>query len=178
VTSINQIWPRIDIGPVPGLERISVRTGWEDDMLLVHECSDLQPLDFSVENLAISVVQKNPSGNLILAGSDHLFMEVLGRQFRVSSTSFFQVNTLQATAMVKHIMAYPPLNDAMMVVDVYCGVGLFSAFLASKAKQLVGIELSSVACDDFTNNLDEFENVSLYEALWKMSCAASNSIPM
>jgi 23S rRNA (uracil1939-C5)-methyltransferase len=133
-------------------------------MLLVHECSDLQPLDFSVENLAISVVQKNPSGNLILAGSDHLFMEVLGRQFWVSSTSFFQVNTLQATAMGKHIMAYPPLNDAIMVVDVYCGVGLFSAFLASKAKQLVGIELSAEACDDFTINLDEFENVSLYEA--------------
>ena len=43
-------------------------------------------------------------------------------------------------------------------------MGLFSAFLASKAKQLVGIELSSEACDDFTNNLDDFENMSLYEA--------------
>ena len=163
VTSINKIWPRIDIGPVPGLERISVRSGWEDEMMLVLECSELQALDFSVENLAISVVQKNSSGNLVLAGSDHLFMEVSGRQYRVSSSSFFQVNTLQANAMVKHIMAYPPLNDAM-VVDVYCGVGLFSAFLASKAKQLVGIELSSEACDDFTINLDKFENVSLYEA--------------
>jgi len=163
-TSINQIWPRIDIESIPGLERISVRSGWEDEMMLVLECSEPQPLDFSIENLAISVVQKNPSGNLVLAGSDHLFMEVLGRQFRVSSSSFFQVNTLQANAMVKHIMAYPAINDAMMVVDVYCGVGLFSSFLALKAKQLVGIELSAEACNDFTNNLDEFENVSLYEA--------------
>ena len=163
-TSINQIWPQIDIEPIPGLERISVRSGWEDEMMLVLECSVPQPLDFSIQNLAISVVQRNPSGNLVLAGSDHLFMEVSGRQFRVSSSSFFQVNTLQATAMVKHIMAYPPIKDAKMVVDVYCGVGLFSAFLASKAKQLVGIELSAEACDDFTINLDEFENVSLYEA--------------
>jgi len=162
--SINQIWPQIDIEPIPGLERISVRSGWEDEMMLVLECSVPQPLDFSIQNLAISVVQRNPSGNLVLAGSDHLFMEVSGRQFRVSSSSFFQVNTLQATAMVKHIMAYPPIKDAKMVVDVYCGVGLFSAFLASKAKQLVGIELSAEACDDFTINLDEFENVSLYEA--------------
>jgi 23S rRNA (uracil1939-C5)-methyltransferase len=163
-TAINQIWPRIDIEPIPGLERISVRSGWENDMMLVLDCSEPQALDFTIENLAISVVQKNPSGNLVLAGSDHLVMEVSGRQFRVSSTSFFQVNTLQANAMVKHIMANMPLNDAMTVVDVYCGVGLFSAFLASKAKQLVGIELSLEACDDFSINLDEFENVSLYEA--------------
>jgi 23S rRNA (uracil1939-C5)-methyltransferase len=43
-------------------------------------------------------------------------------------------------------------------------VGLFSAFLASKVKQLVGIEQSPEACEDFTYNLDEFEQVSLYEA--------------
>ena len=61
-------------------------------------------------------------------------------------------------------MAYPPINDAKMVLDVYCGVGLFSSFLAPKVKKLVGIELSPESCDDFTNNLDEFDNVSIYEA--------------
>ena len=101
VTSINETWPRIEIEPIPGLERISVRSGWQDDMMLVLECSDDQTLDFNIENLTISVVQKSPSGNLVLAGSDHLDMEVLGRKFRVSSTSFFQVNLVQAEAMVK-----------------------------------------------------------------------------
>jgi 23S rRNA (uracil1939-C5)-methyltransferase len=43
-------------------------------------------------------------------------------------------------------------------------VGLFSTFLASKVKRLVGIELSPEACNDFINNLDEFDIVSLYEA--------------
>ena len=162
--SINEIWPKIEIEPVPGIERISVRSGWQEDMMLVLECSDDQRLDFSIENLTISVVQKSSSGNLVLAGSDHLVIEVLGRKYRVSSSAFFQVNRVQADAMVKAIMAYPPINDAMMVLDVYCGVGLFSSFLASKARQLVGIELSAVACDDFVYNLDEFDNVSIYEA--------------
>lgn len=162
--SINQLWPQIDIEPIPGLERISIRSGVDEDLMLVLENSDPQPLDFSIENLAISVIQKSPLGNLVLAGSDHLLMEVAGRRFQVSSNSFFQVNTLQANAIVEHIMAYLPLNDTMTVVDVYCGVGLFSAFLASKVRQIVGIELSPEACDDFTINLDEFEHVSLYEA--------------
>ncbi len=61
-------------------------------------------------------------------------------------------------------MANVALNETMTVVDVYCGVGLFSAFLASKVKHLVGVELSTEACEDFTINLEEYEQVSLYEA--------------
>ena len=158
--SINQLWPQIDIEPVLGLEHISTRSGMDGDLMLVLESSAPQALDFSIENLAISIVQKRPSGNLVQAGSDHHLMEVSGRQYWVSSSSFFQVNTLQANGMVKHIMANLPLDEMMTVVDVYCGVGLFSAFLASQAKQLVGIELSPEACDDFTINLNEFDHVT------------------
>ncbi|MFH1999476.1 MAG: 23S rRNA (uracil(1939)-C(5))-methyltransferase RlmD, partial [Planctomycetota bacterium] len=44
-----------------------------------------------------------------------------------------------------------------------CGVGLFSAFLAPKCKTVIGIESSESSCDDFAVNLDEFDNVELYE---------------
>jgi 23S rRNA (uracil1939-C5)-methyltransferase len=48
---------------------------------------------------------------------------------------------------------------------VYCGVGLFSAFLAGRVGKLVGIEASPQACEDFVVNLDEFDHVELFEAL-------------
>jgi 23S rRNA (uracil1939-C5)-methyltransferase len=41
---------------------------------------------------------------------------------------------------------------------------LFSAFFAGKVSRLVGVEVSASACEDFAANLDEFENVELYEA--------------
>ena len=50
-------------------------------------------------------------------------------------------------------------------------VGLFSAFLAPLCDRLIGIEASPAACEDFTINLDEFENVELYED------AAENVLP-
>jgi 23S rRNA (uracil1939-C5)-methyltransferase len=161
---INQLWPQIEIEPIPGLERISIRLGMDEDLLLILESLNDQGLDFSIENPAVSVVQTSPSGSLVLAGNNHLFMKVLEKLFRVSSGSFFQVNSFQANEMVKHLLANVRLDESMTVVDVYCGVGLFSAFLASKVKQLVGIEQSPEACEDFTYNLDEFERVSLYEA--------------
>ncbi len=68
--------------------------------MLILESSDPQPVDFSIEDLAISAVQVGPAGSMVLAGSDHMVMEVSGRRFKVSASSFFQVNTLQAQAMV------------------------------------------------------------------------------
>ena len=161
--SINRVWPQIEIEPMPGVERMSLRTGVNDAMMLILESSNPQPLEFEIEEEALSVVYKSPSRSLVQAGSDHIVMEVMDRQFRVSASSFFQVNTIQAEAMVKHILSNLSIDDGMTLLDVYCGVGLFSAFIAEKVKLVVGIESSPEACTDFTSNLDEYDHVSLYE---------------
>jgi 23S rRNA (uracil1939-C5)-methyltransferase len=161
---INQLWPQIDLEPITGLDRVSIRVGIEDDLMLILESSEPLSVDFNIEDQAISVVQVGPERNVVLAGSDHIMMEISGKRFKVSPTSFFQVNTAQAIAMVKHLLECLPLTQKMTVLDVYSGVGLFSAFIAPKVKRLVGIELSAEACEDFTSNLDEFDNVELYEA--------------
>jgi 23S rRNA (uracil1939-C5)-methyltransferase len=161
---INQLWPQIEIEPISGLERVSLRLGAEEDMMLILTSTDPKIVDFSIDDVAISTVQVGPAGSMVLASSDHLVMEVLGRRFKVSAASFFQVNTLQAQAMVKHLTGHLPLKEDMTVLDVYSGVGLYSAFLAPKVKRLVGIEISPDACEDFVTNLDEFDHVELYEA--------------
>jgi 23S rRNA (uracil1939-C5)-methyltransferase len=66
--------------------------------------------------------------------------------------------------MVTHLLERLPLDLASTVMDVYCGVGLFSAFLAPRVERLIGIETSPLACEDFVVNLDEFDNIELYEA--------------
>ena len=162
-TVINRLWPMVDVEPIPGLERISLRVGIDDEAMLILESSDPQPLEFSIEDVALSVVQPDPNGSMVLAGSDHIVMEVSGRHFQVSASSFFQVNTPQAEAMVKYLTDQLSLAEDITVVDVYAGVGLFSAFLSPRVKRLVGIELSPDACEDYGSNLDEFDNVELYE---------------
>jgi 23S rRNA (uracil1939-C5)-methyltransferase len=70
-----------------------------------------------------------------------------------------------AEKMVEHLLARLPVTPSSTLLDVYCGVGLFSAFFAPKCKSVIGIESSESSCEDFTVNLDEFENVELYEGL-------------
>lgn len=162
--ALNEIWPLLDLEPVPGLERISLRLGADDDIQLILESSDGQLFEFSVEELPISAVHLSPAGAVVLAGSEVLLMDILGRSFQVSAGAFFQVNTRLAEAMVRHILEILPLDPSTTLLEIYCGAGLFSAFLAPQVGRLVGIEVSPAACCDFAENLDEFENVELYEA--------------
>jgi 23S rRNA (uracil1939-C5)-methyltransferase len=110
------------------------------------------------------VVHLTDNDVVVMAGDDHLTMIVDDRLFHVSAASFFQVNTEIAGKMVGHLLAHLPVSLATTLLDVYCGVGLFSVFFAPFIGRLIGIESSPSACDDFTVNLDEFDTVELYEA--------------
>ena len=90
--AINRIWPQIEVEPIPSLERVSLRVGMDEEMMLILESSDPQAMEFSIEDLPVSIVQVGGYDSIILAGSDYIVMEVLGRQFKVSADSFFQVN--------------------------------------------------------------------------------------
>ena len=68
-----------------------------------------------------------------------------------------------AEKMVNHLLTSLPVSMSTTLLDVYCGVGLFSAFFAPKCGHVIGIESSESACEDFVVNLDEFDNVELYE---------------
>lgn len=161
--SLNAIWPQLDFDPIQELERVSLRAGMDDDFLLILESEDLLAPALSVEDLDLSVVHLSPAGVLVLAGSDFILLEVSGRLFHVSAPSFFQVNTPMAAAMVEHILGNVTLDPSHTVLEVYCGVGLFSAFIAPMVARLVGIESNPYACDDFVTNLNDFEHVELYQ---------------
>jgi 23S rRNA (uracil1939-C5)-methyltransferase len=161
---LNALWPQLDIEPISGLDCVRLRLGDEGDILLALESEEPALPEFSVEDLPISVVHLSPAGAQVLAGSDTIFITVLGRTFRISAESFFQVNTPMATAMVEHVLDRLELDRLMTLLDVYAGVGLFSAFLAEEVGELVAIESSPAASEDFAANLAEFDNVSLYEA--------------
>src|SRR5690606_23681166 len=100
---------------------------------------------------------------VVIAGSDSLTIQVLGKDFHVSAPSFFQVNTPMAEKMVQYLLTNSPTSQSTTLLDLYCGVGLFSKFVADKYAKVIGIEASPSACEDFAINLDEFDNIELYE---------------
>jgi 23S rRNA (uracil1939-C5)-methyltransferase len=159
--AINEIWPLLEFDPQPGLERIQLRAGRSGDVLLVLETGTGEAPEVEI-SLPISVVSLGEGEAVTLAGEDHLILEVKDQKFLISADSFFQVNIPQAERMVDWLLEALALKGTESVMDLYCGVGLFSRFLAPLAGRVVGVEVNISACEDYAENLDEFDNVELY----------------
>jgi 23S rRNA (uracil1939-C5)-methyltransferase len=160
--ALNLTWPQLDFEYLPEIERVELRQGDEEEFLLVLHSRNAKPPEFETE-LPLSAVHMSPRGQIVLAGDDHLFFTILGKSLRVNATSFFQVNRSIAEKMVSLLLEKVSFSKEMTILDVYCGVGLFSLFVAPLVNRCVGVEASPLACQDFAFNLDAFDNVSLYE---------------
>lgn len=159
--AINALWPQLAFEGESGIDRVGMRAGREEDLMVILESGSPAVPELEIE-APVSIVHVFEGDAVVQAGEPYVVEEVLGRAFRVSPTSFFQVNAPVAEKMVAHVRDALP-NKARMLMDVYAGVGLFSAFLAPRCDRLIAIEASAAACEDFMANLDEFDNVELYE---------------
>jgi 23S rRNA (uracil1939-C5)-methyltransferase len=164
VADLQDAWRLLEFEKGTGVERVGLRTGTFEDLQVILEGDAVDLPELSVEDLSASVVHLSKAGTLVLAGSAAVGMMVRDRIFQVSAGSFFQVNLPVAEAMLVYVMEAIGDPSGLTVMDLYAGVGLFSAFIAAGAKRLVAVESSPAACDDFVVNLDEFENVELFEA--------------
>ena len=161
--NINNFWHELQFESKMNLERVSLRSGQNDELMLVLESDTEETPEIEIE-ADISVVHTYEDHSVVIAGQDHFFINILGKDFKVSADSFFQVNTKMAEKMVEHLLSKLPITQLpITLLDIYCGAGLFSKFFAPKYSKVIGIESSPSACEDFGINLDEFDNVELYE---------------
>lgn len=159
--SIDSFWKELNFESNLNIERVSIRNGDEHDLMLILESPETPEIEIESDVSVIHVSENHP---VVIAGQEHTFIKILDKDFKVSANSFFQVNTKMAEKMVEHLITQLPITQSQItLLDMYCGVGLFSKFFASKVQKVIGIESSPSACEDFVFNLDEFDNVDLYE---------------
>ena len=100
----------------------------------------------------------------IKSGQRYYTESLLGHTFRVSSPSFFQVNTHQAERMAERVVDALELTGDETIVDAYAGVGTFAVLLADHVKRAIAVEESAAAVADAKVNVEGIANVELREA--------------
>lgn len=160
---MNELLAQIELEAGSAITRIAMRNDSDGEIMFVFEGESDEPPELSLD-LPVSATYLSPGGlSLNLGGNDALVYHVLGKEFLVSPESFFQVNLPVAEEMVLHVLGLLEGQENLSILELYSGVGLFSRFLAPLASRLTAIESAPSACFDFAGNLDEFENISLYE---------------
>ena len=76
-------------------------------------------------------------------------------RFRISPHSFFQINPVQTRRLYEKVLEFAALTGKETVLDLYCGIGSISLFLARKAKRVFGIEVIPQAIEDARTNARE-----------------------
>jgi 23S rRNA (uracil1939-C5)-methyltransferase len=92
--------------------------------------------------------------NIVLWGEETITDRMEGLAFRISATSFYQVNPIQTVTLYRKALEYARLDGTERVLDAYCGVGTLSLFLARAAREVYGIESVGEAVRDARANAD------------------------
>jgi len=84
-------------------------------------------------------------------------------RFQVPAKGFFQANISTVAGLVDRVVEMSRLTGSESVVDCYCGSGLFTVFLGSNARHVIGIEADepSVRCAQTNSREFGLDNVEL-----------------
>ncbi|MDD2581454.1 MAG: 23S rRNA (uracil(1939)-C(5))-methyltransferase RlmD [Desulfuromonadaceae bacterium] len=98
-------------------------------------------------------------GNVIMGQKDYFLTKKLylterigDVSFRISPRSFFQVNNSGANLIYSKVREWAGLSGSETVLDLYCGIGGISLFLAGSAKEVIGVEVVEEAVADASMN--------------------------
>jgi 23S rRNA (uracil1939-C5)-methyltransferase len=158
------LFEQLDLEGVPTLDRVRMQVGSDptDRLLLISTTDDEPPeVEIDIPASVNFLLSDNEPFNLI--GATHVRYTIRDKTFRVTAGGFFQVNLPQAETLVDLVMERLALTGKESVLDLYSGVGLFSAFIADNASLVVSVESYPPAVTDADENLASYENVELIE---------------
>ncbi len=147
-----------------GIKRVKLQIGSDGEMMIVLslEQDDAPELETDLPASVNVLLPDNEPMNLI--GDSHSRYTFSGRTFRATAGSSFRPNLSQMPNLVAAVAALLDLRGGETVLDLYAGVGVFSAFAAPTAALVTLVESYPPAVTDADENLGDFDNVDVIES--------------
>nr|WP_242828898.1 23S rRNA (uracil(1939)-C(5))-methyltransferase RlmD [[Eubacterium] cellulosolvens] len=104
------------------------------------------------------------SRNITLYGKGYIEDTLCGCKFRISPSSFYQINSVQTEKLYGKAIELAELGGKETVFDAYCGIGTIGITASSKAGRVIGVELNKQAVRDAAVNakLNSISNIRFY----------------
>ena len=100
-----------------------------------------------------------------LYGKDHITDELCGCRFKISASSFYQINHAQTEKLYAYALDQAEIKKEDTVFDAYCGIGTIGIVAANKAGKVIGVELNKQAVRDAISNAKDnrIRNIRFYQ---------------
>lgn len=82
---------------------------------------DLTSLVININPLKTNVIMGKEK--IVLIGQDYITDYLLGKEFRISSNSFYQINHQQTERLYQTVIDFCDFKGDEVVLDAYCGIG-------------------------------------------------------
>lgn len=119
-----------------------------------------------VKGVVLNINRRNT--NVILGMEEHpvygyprIKDRILGKDFAISSRSFFQTNPVLLDTLYEKAIEAAHLTGRERVLDAYCGTGTIGICLAAKALNVTGVEIERSSYEDAKTNarLNNVKNI-------------------
>ena len=148
------------------LRHILVRTGYHTGQIMVvlvtaspvfpsknNFVKALRKLHPEIKTVILNVIDKRTSmvlgeRNITIYGKGYIEDELCGCIFRISPSSFYQVNPVQTEKLYGKAVEFAGLTGKERVIDAYCGIGTIGLIASKHAKEVIGVELNKDAVRD------------------------------
>ena len=143
--------------------RMILRRGSDGRLMLIFEIAAEEEPRLQTD-LPLSVNLILPDREPInLIGDAHSRYTIAGHDFRVTAGSSFRSNIASLELLVGQVIKALQLQGGERALDLYAGVGVFSAFLAQRTALVTLVESYPPAVSDADVNLKGADNVDVVE---------------
>lgn len=110
-----------------------------------------------IKSVILNINTKNKGAVLgkntfLLAGKTAIKDQLLGLNFDISPTAFYQVNETQTENIYQEVIKLLKDDKKATLLDFYCGIGTMSLLLAEQIEKVVGIDISKDAIESAKQN--------------------------
>lgn len=112
---------------------------YKDKLLSLNLYGKIAGILHTVNNSLADVVQSDET--VVLYGREYINEKLLGLDFKISTFSFFQTNTLGAEVLYSKAREFVGETKDKVVFDLYSGTGTIAQIVAPVAKKVVGVEI-------------------------------------
>lgn len=97
----------------------------------------------------------------VLYGKGYIYDELCGYKFKISPSSFYQVNKRQTEVLYKEGLKLANFSKEDTIIDAYSGIGTIGIIASKDVKKVLSVELNKEASKDAIKNakLNKIDNI-------------------